>query len=90
MTDWAKPQREDPVLDAMLNWVEAQKKTDLKTLLGEYASSEEGQLIWRNCQNFIIHQKALYLHSMPKGKNESLLLFGVPRVHRVTTWNGCH
>ena len=43
-----------------------------------------------NCQNFKIHQKALYLHSMPKGKNESLLLFVVPRAHRVAALNGCH
>ena len=42
MADWAAAQREDPVLDAVLNWLEAQKKTDLRTLLGEHASSEEG------------------------------------------------
>ena len=42
MTDWAKTQREDPVLNAVLDWLEAQKKTDLKTLLGEHASSKEG------------------------------------------------
>ena len=42
VTDWAKTQREDPVLNAVLNWLEAQKKTDLKTLLGEHASSKEG------------------------------------------------
>ena len=36
----------------------------------------------------MIHQKALYLHSMPKGENEDLLLFIVPKVHRVTTLNG--
>ena len=58
---WSETQREDPVLDAVLNWLETQKKTDLKTLLGEHASSEEGQLIWRNCQNCMIHKKALYL-----------------------------
>ena len=63
MTDWAKRQREDPVLNGVLNWLEAQKKTDLKTLLGEHASSKEGWLVWRNCQNFTIHQKALYLCS---------------------------
>ena len=90
VTDWAKTQREDPVLDAVFNWLETQKKTDLKTLLGENASSKEGQLIWRNCQNFMIHQKALYLCSMPKGENERLLLFIVPRAHRVATLNGCH
>ena len=42
VTDWAKTQREDPVLNAVLDWLEAQKKTDLKTLLGEHASSEDG------------------------------------------------
>ena len=42
MTDWAKTQREDPVLNAVLDWLEAQKKTDLKTLLGEHASSVDG------------------------------------------------
>ena len=42
VTDWAKTHREDPVLNTVLDWLEAQKKTDLKTLLGEHASSEEG------------------------------------------------
>ena len=42
MTHWAKTQREDPVLNTVLDWLEAQKKTDLKTLLGEHASSEDG------------------------------------------------
>ena len=90
VTDWAEIQREHLVLNAVLNWLEAQKNTDLKTLLGEHASSEEGQLVWRNCQNFTIHQKALYLCSMHKGKNEDLLLFVVPKVQRVATLNGCH
>ena len=40
--DWAAAQREDPELDAVLHWLEAKKKTDLRTLLGEHASSEEG------------------------------------------------
>ena len=90
VTDWAKTQREDPMLNAVFNWLEAQKKTDLKTLLGEHVSSKEGQLVWRNHQNFMIHQKALYLSSVPKGENEDLLLFVVPKVHRVATLNGCH
>ena len=90
LTDWEEAQRDDLVLSVVLDWLEAQKKTDLKTLLGEHASSEEGQLILWNCQNFTIHQRALYLCSMPKGKNEDLLLFVVPKVHRVTTLNGCH
>ena len=43
--DWAEAQREDPVLSAVLDWLKAQKKTDLKTLLAEHASSKEGQMI---------------------------------------------
>ena len=45
VTDWAKAQGEDPVLNVVLNWLEAQKRTDLKTLLGEHASSKEGQFV---------------------------------------------
>ena len=40
--DWAKAQREDPALSAVLDWLGVQKKTDLKALLANYASSEEG------------------------------------------------
>ena len=45
VTDWAEDQREDPMLSAVLDWLKAQKKTDLKALLAEHASSEESQLI---------------------------------------------
>ena len=42
VTNWAAAQREDPVLDAVLHWLEAKKKADVRTLLWEHASSEEG------------------------------------------------
>ena len=42
MTDWAEAQREDPILSVVLNWLEAHKKMELKTLLAENVSSEEG------------------------------------------------
>ena len=42
VTNWAVAQREDPELDALLCWLEAKKKVNLRTLLGEHASSEEG------------------------------------------------
>ena len=90
VTDWAKTQREDPVPNAVLDWLEAWKKIDLKMLLGEHASSEEGRFIWRNHQNFTVHQKALYLHSTPKVQNEDLLLLVVPRMHKVAALKGCH
>ena len=90
VTNWATAQKEDPELDAVLQWLEAKKKTDLRTLLREHASSEEGWIVWRNCQNFMVLQGALYLHSMPKGENEDLLLFMVLKVHQTATLNGCH
>ena len=90
VTDWATVQREDQVLDVVFHWLEAKKKIDLRTLLGEHASSEEGQIVWRNHQNFTILQDALYLCSMPKGKNDDLLLSMVPEAHWTAALNGCH
>ena len=90
VTNWATAQREDPVLYVVLNWLEAQKKTDLRTLLGEHASSKEGQMVWWNHQNFMTLQNALYLCSMAKGENKDLLLFMVLKAHWITTLNGCH
>ena len=86
--DWAKAQREDQKLSTVLDWLKAQKQTDLKALLAEHTSSEEGTLILCNQQNFNIHQVALY--SMPKGETKNLLLFVVPKAHCVATLNGCH
>ena len=40
VTNWAAAQKEDPELYAILHWLEAKKKTDLRTLLREHASSE--------------------------------------------------
>ena len=81
MTDWGAAQKEDLVLNAVLNWLGTKKKNDLRTLLGEDASSKEGQAVWRNCQNFITLQNVLYLCSTPKGENKDLLLFVVPKAH---------
>ena len=81
VTNWAAAQKEDPVLNAVLNRLGTQKKTNLRTLLAEHASSEEGQMLWRNHQNFMTLQNALYLCSMPIGENEDLLLFLVLKAH---------
>ena len=58
VTNWAAAQKEDHELDAVLHWLEAKKKTDLRTLLGRHASSEEGQIVYRNGQNFMVLQDA--------------------------------
>ena len=90
VTDWAAAQKEDPKLNAVLQWLESKKKTDLRTLLGEYTSNKEGQMVWKNLQNFTTLQGTLYLHSTPKGENEDLLLFVVPKTQQTATLNGCH
>ena len=91
VTDWATAHREDPVLDAVLSWLEVQKKTDLRTLLEEHASSKEGGPNGvAESSEFMTLQNALYLCSMPKGENEDLLLFVVPKAHWIASLNGCH
>ena len=42
VTDWAEAHSEDPALSAVLDWLGVQKKTDLKALLANHASSKEG------------------------------------------------
>ena len=78
------------MLSTVLDWLNAQKKTDLKALLAEHASSKEGWLILQNWQDFTIHQGALYLCSTPKGETEDLLLFVVPKAHCVATLHRYH
>ena len=63
---------------------------DLRTLLGECIMSKEGWMVWRNCQNFISLQGTLYLCSTPKGEDEDLLLFVVPKAHLTAALNGCN
>ena len=90
VTNWAAAQKEHPELDAVLQWLESKKKTDLRTLLRECIMSKEGWMVWRNCQNFTTLQGTFYLHSTSKGENEDLLLFMVPKVHRTAALNRCH
>ena len=90
VTDWDEAQKEDPMLSMVLDWLRAQKNTNLKELVAEHASSEEGRLILQNRQNFMVYQGALYLCSTPKGETEDLLLLMVPRAHHVATLNGYH
>ena len=90
VTNWAAAQNEDPELEAVLQWLESKKKTDLRTFIGEHVSSEEGWMIWRNHQNFTTLQGTLYLCSTPKGENEDLLLFMVPKMHWTATLSRCY
>ena len=90
VTNWAAAQKEDPELDAVLQWLGSRKKADLRMLLRECIMSKGGQMVWRNCQNFISLQGALYLRSTSKGEDEDLLLYMMPKVHWTAALNGCH
>ena len=90
VTDWAAAQKEDPELNAVLQWLESRKKADLRTLLGECIMSNKGWIVWRNHQNFTSLRGTLYLCSTPKGEDEDLLLFVVSKAHQTATLNGCH
>ena len=90
VTDWAAAQKEDPELDAVLQWLGSRKRADLRMFLRECIMNKEGQMVWRNCQNFLSLQGALYLCSTPKGEDKDLLLFIVPKAHWTATLNGCH
>ena len=63
--DWAKVQREDPALSAVLDWLEVQKKTHLKALLVRPCLQQRRPTDSMNFQNFTIYQGAFYLCSMP-------------------------
>ena len=88
VTNWAKAQREDPMLSTVWDWLKAQKHTDLKIFLAEQASNEEGNLILHNRQNFAIYQGALYLCSMPKVKLRISCSSWSPRHIVLPPWMG--
>ena len=45
VTNWAAAQKEDPELNAVLQWLGSRKKADLRTLLGECIMSDEGWMV---------------------------------------------
>ena len=86
VTDWAKTWREGPVLNTVLNWLEAQKKTDLKTLLEQ----QRGLAGFEESPEFYNSSESPLPTLNTSGGNKDLLFFMVPRAHRATALNGCH
>ena len=83
-------QQEDPILRMVIEWISGQKVQDLKPLLGDDASTEEGKTILQEQKKLTLYQGALYHCDIPPGKLEEVLWFVVPRAHQVATMNGCH
>ena len=68
VTNWATAQKEDLELDVVLQWLESKKKTDLRTLLGEYALSEEGWMVMEKSVKISLPSKVPFTNALhPKG-----------------------
>ena len=58
--DWVAVQHEDPILKIVMEWTYSNKVQDLRHLLGDHATMEEGMAILRERKEFMLHQGALY------------------------------
>ena len=73
-----------PMLSTVLDWLKAQKQTNLRVLLGEHTSSEEGKLILQNWQNL---QFIRGLVPMLKAQRQN---WRSPALHGPQGTLGCH
>ena len=74
----------------MIEWIASYKVQDLKHLLGDHATMEEGIAILREWKKFMLQLGALYHHHAPAGELEEAMQFVVLTAHRVVAMNGCH
>ena len=75
---WVAAQQEDPILKIVIDWISTHKVQDLKHLMGDHTTTEEGMAILREWKKFTLHQGALYYHHIPAGKQEVVMWFIVP------------
>ena len=88
--DWAEVQREDPVLSAVLDWLKAQKRTDLKASSGEASLQQRRPNDPMEMTRFCGPSGSLIPALNAQGKAKNLLLFVVPKAHCIATLNGYH
>ena len=89
VTNWAAAQRGDPELDAVLHWLDA-KKVNLRTLLGEHASSEEGRMVMEELSKFHGSPKCSLSALHPQRGVWGSTTLMVPKAHQTATLNGFH
>ena len=89
VTDWAQAQREDPELEAALDWclndkkkgtLWAQQLEKLKAHLGPVKNKPEGKCIVQNADRLTLLGGILYYQHNPKYLEE-IKWFVVPRAH---------
>ena len=88
--EWVAVQQKYPILKIVMKWISSHKVQDLKHLIADHATMEEGVAILREQKKFTLHQGAPYhCHTLARELEEALQ-FVVPTAHRVATMNGCH
>ena len=90
VTDWVAAQQEDLIVKIVMKWISTHKVQDLKHLLGDHSTTEEGIAILREWKKFMLYQGALYHQHTPAGELEEVMWFIVPMAQRVVAVNRCH
>ena len=99
VTDSAEAQREDPEIDATMDWCHLNEKKSetwteqlvkLKSRLGSKKNTPEGRSILQNADKLTLSGGLLYYRCKPKYQIEEVKCFVVPRAHRRTAIDGCH
>ena len=73
-----------------MDWIPTHKVQDLKHLLQDHATTEEGMTILREWKKFTLHQGALYhCHNLVRELRE-VMQFVVPVADRVVSMNRCY
>ena len=82
--------QKDPILKIVMWWNLINKVQDLKHLLRDYTTREEGMAILRECNKFMFHHGALYCHHCLAGGLVEAMQFIVLMAHRVEFMNEWH
>ena len=98
VTDWAEAQREDPEIEAAMDWCHLNRKNELwmqqlaqlKSRSGSRKNSSEGKSILQYADKLTLSGGLLYYKHKPKYHIEEVKHFIVPRAHRRTAIDGCH
>ena len=72
-----------------MEWISTHKVQDLKYLLGDHTTTEDGMAILRGQKKLTLHQGALYHCHTPARGLEEVMWFIVLMAHRVATMNRC-
>ena len=76
--DWVAAQQEDPILKIVMEWISIHKLQDMKHLLGDHTTTEEGMAILREWKKFTLHQGSFYHCHTPARELEEAMWFKVP------------